>query len=107
MTELLVRAALAYLGEPEPLKQRDHLAGFQDRRLRHGSGNANSLNTDEFRLERLVTILEKHRNHFSQVGVEFVETSCLRVCSGEARDISYVQPGVRITLNYRSVLPHG
>jgi hypothetical protein len=68
-------------------EQRDHLAGLQDRRLRHGSGNPNGLNADEFRLGRLVTILEKHRDHFSQVGVEFVETRCLRVLRERHRNV--------------------
>ncbi len=65
MAELLVGAALADLGEAETLEQRDDLAGPQDRWFRHCSGNSDSLNTNEFCLEGLLAILEKHRNYFS------------------------------------------
>ena len=70
------------------------------------SGNADGLDPDKLRLQRLIAVLQKHRDHFPKIGVEFIKTVCLGVRATKARNVSHEEARVRIALNHRCVLPH-
>ena len=108
VAELLVRAALADLDEPEPLEAGDHLARLKDRDRAHGRqlGDEDGLRADELRLQRRLAVLEEHGDDLAKVGVEFVETVPLAVGAREPRDIPDEDAGLRVPLDDGGVSAH-
>lgn len=51
-------------------------------------GNEDGLRPDELRLERRLAILDKHGNHFPEVGVQLVQALALTVRPRRAGDIT-------------------
>jgi hypothetical protein len=106
MLELLVRAPLPNLSEPESLKHGDDLARLEDGRL-HGSRHGDGLYADELRLERGFAILKQEGNDFTQIGLQLVQRLRLAMGTGKARDIADVELCVGIPLNDGRVCGHG
>ena len=73
MPVLAMRPALPDLFEAEAHQQRRHFAGLQDRQGVHGLRDSNRLKTNELRLELRIAVLEKHRDDFTEILLEFIE----------------------------------
>ena len=99
MPELLMRAALTNFLKPQPLQDRNNLAGLENRDAGH-SHNFDGLNSDELRLQAGGAVLAQHLDHFLQIRVEFVEGGGLRMCAGKAGNIADIKSSIGATLNH-------
>ena len=65
--ELLVGTSLAYLNETQSHKNSNDLRGLQYRNVPHPSGNDNSLNAHELRVEFRLPRLKQHLQNLSKI----------------------------------------
>ena len=69
MTELLVRASLTDLDEPEPRQSGDDLLGLEGG-TEGISGDSDVRRPHELRFERWLSVFEEHLDDFAQVGLQ-------------------------------------
>ena len=65
------------------------------------------MNSDEFGIRPLLAILQQHRDHFTQIGIEFLQRFTLRVCAGKPGYESDVQSRAGTTFDDGRVGTHG
>ncbi len=104
---LLVRTALAHLGEAKSKQNGRDLARFEDRNISHSSGYGNVLNSHKFRLQSRLTIFKKHGDHIAQIVIDFIKRCPLRMSARKTGDEANEQAGLRAPLNYRRIDFHG
>lgn len=68
MLELFVGSSLPHLLESQPLKECDHLARLEDRRL-HRSHHRHGLDSDELGLKLRSPVFKQERDDFAQIGL--------------------------------------
>ncbi len=82
MAELLVGTALSDFNKSESGKDGHDLARLENRNG-HGSIYLDSFGAHKLRIERRLTVFEKHRNHFAHVVSQLFQGSTLGVCAGK------------------------
>jgi hypothetical protein len=101
ITELLVRSALAYLGETEFDKNGDNFIGFEDRNIAHESSDSDVLHPNKLGLQHRLTVFQKHCNDIVQIMIDLIQRFSLGVGAGEAGHETNEQTGLCASLNYR------
>ena len=107
IAKLLVRTALAHLGETESKQNGRHLTRLEDRNISHRSSYGNVLNSHEFRLKHRLTVLKKHSNHFAQVEIDLIKRFSLRMRARKTGNEANEQTGLRTPLDNRRIDFHG
>ena len=106
MTKLFVRAALTYLDETKRGEDRDDLAGLKNRNARH-SIDDDGLGADELGLELRFAVLKQHRDHLTQICVQFIERCALAVRARESRHVAHVELCIGAVFDHGSIGRHG
>src|ERR1700680_4079069 len=106
MPELLVRATLAYFDKSQSVENRDDFARLENRNAGHLVDD-DGLRSDELGFELRVAVIEKHCDHFLEIGVQLVEGSSLAMRSGKAGNVAHIQVRFGRPFDYRGIAVHG
>ena|ERR1700682_1101664 len=106
MAELLVRTALAYFNKPQSVENRNDFARLEDRNAGHLVDDY-GLRSDKLGFELRVAVIEKHCDHFLEIGVQLVECGALAMRSGKPGNVAHVQIRFGGPFNHRGIAVHG